>query len=510
MIESLRAKEHLGFKEINVDFKDGLIVFTGASGSGKSVFFNALLSVFGFCSNDALSIEAAINNDIDSTEFGIENEEINIFKSLKQKSIRYFVNSNQISQKNVKQIAQKFISYLSLKDNDDFESSSLIELIDMSICKKDSSYIKKVEEFLEIYTHFLSVKNSLLEIETKEKKVEELKEFAKFDIEKIENISPKIGEDEELMEMKKRLSKKDKILNALHEACVVFESENAVNLALDLLDKKSELFDETMNFLRTIFEEEKDKLNELEDIDVEMILDRIEKISSLKNRFGSIEKTLEHLQKRKEELIYYENISFEKKELQKEFLLIEEKLKASLKIISNLRKKEMKTVEEKLNNYLKELFLENLSLHAKECEVNKNGDLEFSISLNNTDIKKISSGEYNRLRLAFIALKNELKTSNGILILDEIDSNLSGKESMSVANILKKISKNYQIFAISHHPQLSSVADQHFNIFRKNEESFIKELNEDERIEELSRMISGVKINEKAREFAKELRMSNK
>lgn len=509
MIESLRAKEHLSFKSIDVNFSDGLIVFTGASGSGKSVFFSALLSVFGFFPNDALMIEASVNNKLNLDEFGIEDEEVNIFKTLKHKSVRYFINSNQVSQKNVKQISQNFISYLSLKDMNEFDSSSIINLIDLYISKENTLHVKKISEFSEIYLNYQNLKNSLLKIENEEKKIVELKEFAKFEIEKIESISPKIGEYEELMDIKKKLSKKDKILNALSEAAAIFESESAVNLALDLMDKKSEVFDEAMNFLKTTFEEEKDKLNELDDNEIEEVLDRIEKLSLLKNRFGSIENAIEHLQKRKDELAYYENISFEKKELEKEFFEIENRLKISLEYLSSERKKVINKVEEKLNGYLKELFLENLSLHVKNCELNKDGNLEFSISLNNTDIKKISSGEYSRLRLAFIALKNELKSDEGILILDEVDSNLSGKESMSVANVLKKISKNYQIFAISHHPQLSSVANQHFYIYKNNDDSFIKELNEEERVEELSRMISGEKINEKAREFAKELRKSN-
>ena len=509
MIDSLRAKEHLGFKDIDVCFKSGLVVFTGASGSGKSVFFSALLSVFGFCSNDALMIEATTDNMLNLDEFGIENEEINVFKTLKQKSIRYFLNSNQISQKNAKQISQNFISYLSLKDMNEFENDSIIDLIDLYIGKEDITHIRKVEDFNDIYLHFLQIKNSLLKIESEEKKIGELKEFAKFEIEKIESISPKVGEYEELMNIKKKLSKKDKILSALGEASTIFEYENAVNTALDLMDKKNELFDEMMNSLRVTFEEEKEKLDEFDENEIENVLDRIEKISALKNRFGSIEECLEHLQKRRDELARYENISFEKKELEREFFEIENRLNSSLEYLSAMRQKSIKPIEDRINSYLKELFLEKLSLHTNSCELNKNGNLEFSISLNNTDIKKISSGEYSRLRLAFIAFRNELKTDDGILVLDEVDSNLSGKESMSVANILKKISKNYQIFAISHHPQLSSVADQHFYVCKKNEESFIKELNEEERIEELSRMISGVEINEKAREFARDLRKNS-
>ncbi|MFV0481592.1 MAG: hypothetical protein ACK5LP_06375 [Campylobacteraceae bacterium] len=511
MIEGLSLREHLGFESANVNFENGLVVFTGASGSGKSVFFSALLSVFGLASTDASMIESSVDNKLNLDEFGIENDEVNIFKCIKQKSMRYFINGGQIPQKSVKQISQSFISYLSIRDTNEFDNVSLIELIDLFLAKKDTLHVKKIEEFNELFLKYSEVKSSLLKLEEEERKIGELKEFATFEISKIEKISPKVGEDEELLEFKKMLSKKEKISSTISEAEEIFNFENAVNSALDLIGKKSDIFDEAMNHLREIFEVQKDKLNELEDVDIESILDRIEQISALKNRYGSVEETLEYLKKKKEELAHYENITFEKKELQKSFEELSVKIKKLLDEISKKRKEAIKPLENIINGYLKELFLENMSLHVKSCELNKLGDLEFSISLNNTEIKKISSGEYNRLRLGMIATKNELKSvKNGILILDEVDSNLSGKESMSVANILKKISKDYQIFAISHHPQLSSCAKQHFNIYRVGDKSFIKELNEDERIEELARMISGKDINEQAREFAKELRRTNR
>ena len=93
----------------------------------------------------------------------------------------------------------------------------------------------------------------------------------------------------------------------------------------------------------------------------------------------------------------------------------------------------------------------------------------------------------------------------GILILDEIDANLSGKESMSVAKVLKQLSKNYQIFAISHQPQLSSVADFHFLITKENGISNIRELKNDERVAELARMVSGEEVSDEAVKFAKSL-----
>jgi DNA repair protein RecN (Recombination protein N) len=510
VIDSFYLKEHLGFKEERLDFGSGLIVFSGPSGAGKSIFFNALLSVFGLDSCDTLMLEALVNKWIDLDEFGLQSDDVTIFKCVKQKSMRYFINSQIISQKVLRQIAQKFISYLSLRDTTQFENSSLIFLIDALAVKNDALHESRYENYKNCFLKFTHVKDELERISKEEQRINDLKELALFEINKIESIKPKIGEDEELLEFKKRLSKRDKIATTIEEASAVFENERAVNNALELIEQDSALFDECMNFLRAAFEEERQKLNELDDVNIEEILDRIEQISALKNRFGTIEEILTRLDKRKEELNHYESISFEKKALEKEFEKLSEELKKFAGELTFSRQKAVKQLESLINGYLQKLYLKSCYLRINPCEPYILGAEEVCVELDGVEIKKISSGEFNRLRLAFIATFNEIKKESGILILDEIDSNLSGKESMSVANVLKEISKNYQIFAISHHPQLSSCANQHFLVQKKGDESFIKELDEDGRIEELSRMISGKDITDKAREFAKSLRRDNK
>jgi DNA repair protein RecN (Recombination protein N) len=98
-----------------------------------------------------------------------------------------------------------------------------------------------------------------------------------------------------------------------------------------------------------------------------------------------------------------------------------------------------------------------------------------------------------------------MSKNGGVLMLDEIDANLSGEESMSVAKVLRKLSKHFQIFVISHQPQLTSMGDQHFLVYKDGNISHTKELNFDERIDEIARIISGESISNEARKFAREL-----
>ena len=135
-----------------------------------------------------------------------------------------------------------------------------------------------------------------------------------------------------------------------------------------------------------------------------------------------------------------------------------------------------------------------------------NGIDEVIFELNGVSLETISSGEYNRLRLALLTSMSEFDiVDNGILFLDEIDANLSGKESDAISRVLTKLSESYQIFAISHQPQLTSSADQHFLVDKHDGKSFVKLLNNKERINEIARMISGESVTSEAIEFAKNL-----
>lgn len=506
MIERLLIKNQLSFEECDLKFGEGLIAFTGPSGAGKSVFMQAILSLFGYGEANASSVEATITDTINLEEFGLESDEVNVFKYIKSKSTRYFINTQNVSKKSMSQITSSFINHVSVRDAEEFDNERLLNLLDALIGKEKPLHVEAVKSYTNLYLDYKKQKEKLEAIEAKEKKIEELKEFTAFEISKIDDISPKIGEDEELMHIKRTLSKKEKIQESLNTANSIFTSENSVSEFLNLIEKNSGFFDECMNELRAIIEDEVDRLNDLEDQDVEALLERIEKISSLKSRYGSIEEILEYRDKKKVELEEYENISFEKDKLIKECKEKLNVLQIQVDTISQIRAEYLDTLNIKINSYLEMLYMPEVNLLQDRVELGELGQDYLHVELGRVNIKKISSGEYNRLRLAFIATTSEyLLDAGGILILDEIDANLSGKESMSVATVLKQLSLKYQIFAISHQPQLSSQANYHFLVTKNNGKSEVKMLAKDERIVELARMVSGEEVSSEATKFAKTL-----
>ena len=228
--------------------------------------------------------------------------------------------------------------------------------------------------------------------------------------------------------------------------------------------------------------------------------------SNLKRRYGSIKEALEYKEKKQKELERYEKIEFEKESLEKKLSKLKESLKILAVTISQRRREVLDEFRANINHFLKALYLDEINLKLLRKDLYELGIDEIKVELKNVDLKKISTGEFNRVRLAFLAASSKIDNmQRGVLILDEIDANLSGKEAMSVAKVLKDISKNYQIFAISHQPQLSSQADEHFLVSKEGDESKVKLLSKEERIKELARMISSEEINQKALEFAKSL-----
>ena len=151
---------------------------------------------------------------------------------------------------------------------------------------------------------------------------------------------------------------------------------------------------------------------------------------------------------------------------------LENEIKTLASNLSNERKKSAKILEKKINHYLKYLYLSNAKVILEEKTLDGTGIDKVVFILNNVKLDTISSGEFNRLRLALLTSMSEYEINdNGILFLDEIDANLSGKESAAIATVLKKLTQKYQIFAISHQPQLTACASQHFFVDKKNNKS---------------------------------------
>lgn len=507
MIERFYLKNALGFKAVETVLKSGLIVITGPSGAGKSVFINSILGLFGIKEFEGESAEATLTLPFLLEEFGIErDEEFSIFKLIKNDRARYFINNQQISKKNIKELSAQKIRYISHKDYSDFNQSSLLSLLDSFIISEKKEFKDSLKSFASLFREYVKLKKEIEKIEAQEQKIEELREFCKLQIEKIDSISPKIGELEELMEYKKRVSKAEKIKESIEKLSPIFSLEEEVYKLYGYFERDEKLFGEAFNELRDTIQRAEEFLEESSHKEIEEILDRIEKLSSLIKRFGSIEEALEFKKEKEQELAKYENISFEKKGLEREFDKVKGEISTLANIINTQRVAYVKKLNKELNSILKELKIDECSLEFSSEELDESCGARLEFWLKGAGLDRVSSGEFNRIRAALLALRARFERETGILILDEIDSNLSGEESKAVAKLLKELSKNYQTIVISHQPHLPSLADQHLLVEKSAKGSVIKELEElEERAYEIARMISGAERTKEALLFAREI-----
>jgi DNA repair protein RecN (Recombination protein N) len=508
LVERLYLRDLVTFKEIELEFAQGLVVFSGPSGAGKSVLISAILSGFGHTTKGAASLcEVNLKKPVSlkSDAFLLEDELC--IKTLKKEKLRYFIDGQSISKKVLFEMFSPYVKHLSARDQSGMESSTLLEMIDGSLSSKEKQYKKSLKEYQKRYAGYRQKLLHLEKIREDEKVLKEKMEFVRFEIDKINAIDPRPEEEEELLRIKQQLSRIDKIRDALSGASEIFRFESSVEEVYRLLEKDISPFSEAMNQLRADFEESQLFADELEEIDVEEVLDRLGDLTALKNRYGSIEEALAYRDEKEKELAGYSNIAQDKTMLE-QFLQTElMELHTIASRVSQYRKKEAKVLEEVLKGYLSQLKLPPLNFIFTQTQLHEHGVDYLQIDLDGASAKTLSGGEFNRVRLALMAAAMPNETSRqGVLILDEIDANVSGDESIAIAKMIERLSKGYQVFAISHQPHLSAKATQHIVVEKHDGVSSVRELDEEGRVGEIARIIAGERPTRQALAFARKLR----
>jgi len=507
LIERLYLRELVTFDEVELEFDNGLVVFSGPSGAGKSVLMSAILSSFGYTTQGAASLcEVRLKKPLKLESEVYELDDEITIKTLKKEKLRYFIEGQNISKKALSEMFTPYVQYLSVRDKSGFESDTLISMLDNTLLAKNKSFKKLVKEYKKRYENYKIKALELSKIKEDEAKLAELIEFATYEVDKIEKINPVIGEDEELMQVKKQLSRIDKIKASLSTAMDIFSAESAVEEVYRLLDKDASVFTDAMNQVRADFEETEHLAAELEEMDVEKILDRLSDITALQQRYGSIEEAIAYKEAKKKELAGYQNIEQDKSMLERFLAMEYTELSTLARQISKARKEESKVLEKVLEGYLTTLKLPALQFIFEIQILRENGLDTVDILLGNSSTSTLSGGEFNRVRLALMASTIDDKQGQGVLILDEIDANVSGDESIAIADMITKLSSVYQIFAISHQPHLSAQAKQHIVVTKDGDKSQVTELKDEGRVHEIARIIAGENPTKEAMEFAKKLR----
>jgi len=505
MINKVFIKNLISFDEVEIELEKGLVVLSGPSGAGKSLFMNSILSTFGYGTAEASLCEVLVSKPKKMQSEAFELEEEITLKTIKKEKVRYSIDGQNISKKVLNGMFSPFVQFLSVRDKSGFESSDLLKLIDNELLTKDKGFKKLFKEYSSRYANYKVKLTQLEKIKADEAKLLELIEFTEFEIEKIESVKPVAGEDEELLKVKHQLSRIDKVNDALEGANGIFGFEESVSEVYRLLDKDDAVFSEMMNQLRADFEDIESLSDELAEVDIETVLDRLEKISSLKNRYGSIEEAIAYAELKQKELKGYQNIE-EDKSLLESFLNMEfSELSTLAGQISLTRKEKSLALAKPLKKYLAELKLPALEFVFTSTGLDSTGQDSVEVNMNGSTTKNLSGGEFNRVRLALMVVALSGVKDGGVLILDEIDANVSGDESIAIANMIAKLSEVYQIFAISHQAHLAAKAKQHLLVTKSKVESKVILLDKKGQVTEIARIIGGEKPNAEAISFAEKL-----
>ena len=148
MISRFYLEDYLSFKQIDVEFQKGLVVFTGPSGAGKSVLMNSILSLFARTDAKAKLSEVILEDlSLVDENYAIEKNDDIVIKQTTSAKTRYLLNNQSISKKNLKEFTSSFSSYLHLKDVTDFESIKIVKFLDILSEQKNNKYKNILDSF---------------------------------------------------------------------------------------------------------------------------------------------------------------------------------------------------------------------------------------------------------------------------------------------------------------------------------------------------------------------------
>ncbi|MBT6650661.1 MAG: DNA repair protein RecN [Flavobacteriales bacterium] len=542
MIKSLHISDYALLKNVSIDFTDGFTVVSGETGAGKSIMLDALSLLLGkrverFSTEENTPksiIEGIFKVDKSKQSFFIENDLDFEEETLVRREInsngksRAFINDTPVLLNVLtafgKQIIEIHAQHQSVLLKE--ESSQFILLDDIAKSEKElEKYRYELQKYSELKSELNLIKKSgsLSESEL---------EFLNFQLDELTSTNLVANEKEELEKQTSLLENVDGIANVISESEQLLGSEQGVFSELVAIKKSLQEFDSFDDLSERI----ESVLIELNDINAEL-LDINSKLESdpqqlqvCNNRLDTLNNLLQKHRKQfivelidlKDEIeqtiqissSFDEQISVKKDAIEKQYKV----LKDSADILDVSRRKVLPKLKSKIEKHLKNLGMPYAQFEVSLYKTDNfhqfgNTTITFLFSANKgrsmQSVSKVASGgELSRLMLAIKYLTAQLSTVNA-LVFDEIDTGVSGEIASLMGDMMREISSKNQLIAISHLPQIASKAKVHLKVVKKVKSgttiSDVKVLNNEQRVEEIAKLLSGKEITNAAFENAKVL-----
>lgn len=550
MLLELKIQNFAIIDDVTIEFTEGMNILTGETGSGKSIIIDALSTVLGGkaykemikSGADSAFVEAVFCTSSDYIknkirEFGIEIEDLivisRIIKSDRPSISR--VNGKVVTLNVLNEITESLIDIFAQEESQSLMNiKNQLRLLDF-LCGKD--HLENLNYLRDIIDEISEISKKIKDLKDKSSNREREIDILKYQLDEIDSANLTPYDDEELEQDYKKQNNMSEIINHLNLAVEYLNSDYENNNAIGIVDscigeiinisKYDQEYEETLSELEDIkyrlqdissYLNRKLSTEEVDEENLRFLENRLDLVNSLKKKYGNnlelIDKFYDDTKTRLEQLENLEeilsNLKKSEESLYKEAYKIAEK-------ISNKRKEISKELEIKLKSEMRDLNIKNADfmIKIKDQKLNKYGidDVEFFIKTNLgmeflSLSKTASGGEMSRIMLAFksiISNYDEIET----LIFDEIDTGVSGFTANIVGNKIKELSTKRQVIAISHLPQIVALGDSHFKIYKeeigdKTVSNIIK-LENDERVDEIARLIGGQVITDNTIKAAKEM-----
>ncbi len=556
MLLNLKINNFALIKESDIMFTKGLNILSGETGAGKSIIFEALSVALGERASKSM-IKTGTDHSVIEAVFSLTDE---LKSLLSEKGL-----ISDIDEETVIIRRDIYLDYPTVSRINGF-SATLADLKEISaylcdiygqyehqlLLDKDNylsiinkatrieyndEYDKLEDELKDIFIEIKDLTNSLKNFLEKSSNLDSEIDFLEFQINEINDINPVPGEMDEIKDELKKLQNQELIQETLSSVDNNLRGSDEQFENNDVLAKLGESInnlEKISNYMSDVdglIERMKTSMYELEDISsvissyigtdydesrIEELSLRLSKLQMLEKKYATdIDGVLYKKEKLELELNDLKYLDERIQEVRDKIKLKEDEYNVVANKISNLRKNAAEKLEKNLSDELHELDMQN-SVFKVEFSVSKPtekgiDDVEFLAKTNKGSSFKpireiISGGEISRFMLAF---KNVLSDANNYktFVFDEIDAGLSGKVANTVGKRLEKLAEKRQVLIISHLPQIISKADSHFKITKKDigdeTVSSIKKLNENERVEEIARLLSGDTITSETLKNAK-------
>ncbi len=554
MLQTLAIKNVALIDSAVINFTEGLNVLSGETGAGKSVIIESLNFVLGAKADKTLirsgqtecSVRAEfINNNISLTslceEFDVPVDDLLIITrkfNLDGKST-IKVNGVNVTVNMLKRLTSLLVDVHGQSEHFNLlKQANQLQLIDKFGDEK-FNIVKK--EIYEAYTKYKSILRDIDELGGDESQRLVRLDILNYQINEIKSAGVKEGEEQELIELKQKISNQEKIINALRSVKLAINEDggasDTLSLAYRSLNTIAELNQEYLDLatrldgvvseLGDIEEQISDLFEEIDSFDLSLdnVEERLDLIKNLNKKYGgdinAVNEFLYNAIKEKEKLENFNQIA---EDLLKNKEQIETLLYNKYVELSNCRRE---IADKFSNNVLDELkglgmpsakFIASFNEQPKfnECEFNStNGfdKVEFQFSANLGEPLKplsmvISGGEMSRFMLSIKAQTAKFEEVP-TFIFDEIDAGISGIVAKVVAEKFAKISRTVQLIAITHLPQISAMADNNLLITKNELEdktvTIVHSLSPEEKIYEITRLIGGDVDSKSAKAHAVEL-----